>query len=207
MTARTYTPPVLAAAARLGVDLERLAGTGAGGRVSVKDVHAAAGTSRPAHLPPRNEAPARRQPVEMKSHWDPQQTILLDVYGPNPIVEDARLSLAAISKGALAQAPAPTLFADGDLPPFLASGVNPSELLKVPWYARHAVAATPDASKVLGAIEQFAHDPYDFFGEYEHQGAMDYVTRVQNWLTRRDTPRDLVAEAALEAFVAGTSGK
>ncbi len=43
---RAVTPPVRAAATRLGVDLERVQATGVGGRVSLADVRAAAGMSR-----------------------------------------------------------------------------------------------------------------------------------------------------------------
>lgn len=172
---RTYTPQALAEAQQLGVDLEQV--QPARQWVNVHDVRAAA-RQRSA---PRAEAPARRQKTTVQSRWDPQQTIDLDVFGPNPLVEDARQTCAAYGS-AVREAPTPTLFADGDLPPFTASGVDPRELRKVPWFARHAVAAAASPATVLAAIEHFAHDLDDPFGEYQHSGAGDYVMRVSNWL-------------------------
>lgn len=169
------SPRVRAEAARCAVDLAAVTGTGAGGRISLKDVRAAAGL-RPGGTAPRAEAPARRLPVQVASQFSPQRQVMLDVYGPNPVVEDARL-LGLAGSGA-----APTLFSDGELPPFTSSGVDPRELRKVPWYARHALAAAPSAGIVLGALEHFAHDPADLFGEYQHWGTEDYVNRVRAWL-------------------------
>lgn len=174
------TPVVRAEAARLGVDLKALTGTGVGGRIRRQDVQAAAGV-RPGGGTVRAEAPARRTPVRVQSKFDDRKTIELDVYGSNPLVDDARLSTGAYPQAVTEGAP-PTMFADGELPPFTASGVDPRELRKVPWYARHAVAAEPQPSKVLAAIEHFAHDVDDFDGRYQHPGARDYENRVRAWL-------------------------
>jgi hypothetical protein len=173
-----------AEAVAVGAKIGPPSGTGAaGGR---------AGALRPS---PRAEAPARRQPLEVRSHWDSTRLVQLDVYGTNPLVEDARQSTGAYASAIRESAP-PTMFADGDLPVFTASGVDPRELLKVPWYARHAVAAAPSAATVLEAIEHFAHDAIDWEGKYQHNGALDYTTRVSTWLVGRSRANDVYDNSA-----------
>jgi hypothetical protein len=196
------TPAVRATAQRLGVDLAKVQGTGAGGRIRTTDVRAAAPPAAPTPAP-RAEAPARTQPLEERSHWDPNRTVQLDVYGPNPLVEDARQATGAYTVAIRESAP-PTMFADGDLPVFTASGIDPRELLKVPWYARHAVAAAPSAATVFEAIEQFAQDPMDWQGKYQHGGAQEYATRVRTWLVGRSRANDVYDTSAAASRKAST---
>lgn len=200
MTQPYVTPKVRALAERLSVDLAKVQATGVGGRIRTDDVRAAAGLPRQvAPAQPRAEAPARRTPVTVQSHWNPNRTLTLDVFGPNPLVDDARQVSGSYAL-AVREGPAPTLFADGDLPTFTASGVPVAELRKVPWYARHAVAAAPAAWTVLRAIEHFAHDVDDPAGEYEHNGAADYAQRVKHWLEGRGVERNPYSTEDQAAF-------
>lgn len=170
--------PVTREASRLGVDVRALAGTGAGGRASLADVRAAAGTR---YRPPTARAAAR--PVSAHA-----------TASSNPLVASAR----AADPGACAEAdrkgPAPTLFAGGDLPPMTASGMDPTRLLDVPAEARHALAAA------TGAEALALHERYSAPGAtvsaaavVGHPGWEDYGRRVSAWLGTVRTPSQVLS--------------
>lgn len=133
----------------------------------------------------KEPAPARsRQPLNLATVVEPTPTT--DAYARNPLLDAARArdpqSVAAASR----RATAPTLFGSGDLPPFTASGIDPSVLLRVPWQARHPVAAAPTTAAAFRLVEVYgdrdtaAADAAVEFGP--HPGNVDYQTRVKNWL-------------------------
>lgn len=63
-----------------------------------------------------------------------------------------------------------TVFASGDLPPFTASGVDPQMLRDLPPSVRRAVAAEPDAARVLRVVEYVARNSADDGGNYSMEG-------------------------------------
>lgn len=84
---------------------------------------------------------------------------MADLYARNPLLEDAVASTPGWVREALAASgPAPTLFAQGDLPKFTGSGISPESLLDLPWMVRHAAAAAElDGAQQL--FEEYGGDP------------------------------------------------
>lgn len=171
------TPLVAAEAARLGVNVHAVTGTGAGGRVTLTDVRAAAG---PGYRPTARTA-ARTVTAEATA-------------AGNPLVAHAR----AVDPGACAEAdrhgPAPHLFAGGDLPPVTASGMDPRALLDVPPEARHALAAATGAEAL--ALHERYSTPGATVSDYRvvgHAGWQDYGRRVSAWLGAVRTPSQVLA--------------
>lgn len=176
MPARTYTPLVTAAARRYGVELDSLAGTGPGGRVSIKDVKAAAAANAP-HLravPPPDAA----EPAPKGTAW-----------GRNPLLDEARSKDPDKTMRAFRTAgPAPTLFPTGDLPPFTASGIDPKALLQVPWLARHPIAAEPSQAAAYRMVDFYASEDGEIASKVDftgHPGNVDYRERMRAWVDAR----------------------
>jgi hypothetical protein len=107
---------------------------------------------------------------------------------PTPAEVSARGREAGVVAKARARAPQPTLFGTGDLPPFLASGVDPRALLAVPWQARHTLAAAPSAEAAYKIVDDFAGLPAEVADANaalyysDHPGTRDYIARVEEWL-------------------------
>jgi hypothetical protein len=84
----------------------------------------------------------------------------------------------------------PSLFTTGGpLPPFIASGVDRSELKLCAWYLRHSGAYTPRRSHLLAIIEESANP--DFGPDLERlqttegtDGLRSYLSRVGTWVSR-----------------------
>lgn len=103
----------------------------------------------------------------------------------------------------------PTLFSSGDLPPFTASGMDPSALLSVPWFARHAVAAAKTQEQAYELVEAMSGPDGDVAASLDaavvhHIGNVDYKQRVQSWVMAGDTAaaakeQDRGARAAVAA--------
>jgi hypothetical protein len=111
------------------------------------------------------------------------QSVLLDPWAANPLLDDAKA--VAGPTVALARATGgdpPTMFSTGDLPLFLASGVDPRFLNVLPWRTRHAAAMNPDATTVLGYIEDYANDPD---ASLPSPGLAEYICRFHDWLAGR----------------------
>lgn len=110
------------------------------------------------------------------------------VMARNPLVDAFRKANPAIAAIAAREAPAPTLFADGDLPPFTASGIDPQLLLRVAWPARHAIAAAPRET-AFALMQDYMGEPdmaaMDFGG---HPGNVEYAQRVFAWASGRLQP-------------------
>lgn len=109
-------------------------------------------------------------------------------YALNPLVDELRAHPqgGAVLCSSTGAASTPTLFESGDLPPFTASGMDPRNLLSVPWFARHAIAAAgpaeayqllQDASGPDGLVAASLDDRFT-----GHPGNADYQSRVTSWM-------------------------
>ena len=111
--------------------------------------------------------------------------VRIDPYAANPLADDYREVNAATYAAALSEGgPPPKMFSAGtsDTPAFTASGLDPKLLLKLPYTARHAVAAEPDLATVHGIFEQSADDPYLTIW---HEGFDAAIARVRTWAIGR----------------------
>ena len=99
----------------------------------------------------------------------------------------------------------PTLFATGDTPPFLASGEDPALVLRVPWQARHALAAESDRGRVLEMLQELSGpEGVVAASEYAHHPSnSDYQARVNQWVMAgwryADQQRDHAEQVAAAA--------
>lgn len=187
------TPLVRKIAASAGVDLSKVKGTGAGGRINPADVQAAAGfgsapaVTRPQLAPAASLPSASSRTVAQQSTWNRTVIVQISSHARNPLVDDARQASGAYAAAA-AEAPPPTLFASGDLPLFVASGAAPEMLLQLPWVIRHP-AAVADAQTFARLLERYmgadgadcAAMDYGPTGQID-QGNQEYRHRVQMWL-------------------------
>lgn len=111
-------------------------------------------------------AAGRSGPVSIVSRHPAQNR---DAYAANPIVDRLASSHPAEFRAASLVKQPPKLFGinhDRDLPIVMASGMDPSILLEIPWQARHRIAAEPNPAKVYHLLEAFANDPV--LAEYEY---------------------------------------
>lgn len=168
-------------AKNLGVDLAKVSGTGPGGAITCKDVYGSVKKPAPVR-PPASPVPTPRPPAQSISATHARNALLDQVRA-----EPGGPRRVAAAEG---QSPAPTLFASGDLPPFTASGVDPSELLKVPWFARHHLASITDTAKVEQLLTDYAGPDGDLAAQTDgvsaHRGNHDYAGRLREWLDRGD---------------------
>ncbi len=113
--------------------------------------------------------------------------VQIDPYAANPIVDELKAKNPATYAAALADGPPPTLFASGDLPPFVAaSGVDVQTLMRLPFGVRHFAATATTAGEVLHLIETCAGDPD---ATADSPGLADYLRRVADWISGRNTNR------------------
>jgi len=127
----------------------------------------------------------------------------------NPLVAEIARSRPALFRVASAEAPPPTLFVSGDLPPFVASGdERVLAALPRPPTARHAVAAATTAAEALAIVEDVSGPRGEWAAaEYAgHPGRADCEQRVRAWAigppgqTRLD--RQHIAQADQDAMEA-----
>lgn len=128
---------------------------------------------------------------------------MADPYGVNPLVDELAETNPAVHQMAMGEAPPPTLFASGDLPPFTASGIDPQVLMKLPYTLRHAAAAESDPAAVLGILEEYASDP---MFTLEHSGLDDYRNRVHRWAAGLDKPAVTMTTEEEDELLAGLFG-
>jgi hypothetical protein len=165
---RRCSPAVVAAAQAHGLPLAAVASRGPADRVTMADVLAAAdaplaapatrthqGTPQ-AYTLPRSAQAVRDRLVQQRSAFRPTATVTVDLFALNPLLEDLRQLDAQWAAAAERTATPPTLFDSGDLPPFTASGLDPTELLRVPYGARHALARA-GREEALRLVEDAAH--------------------------------------------------
>jgi hypothetical protein len=175
------TPVVRRMAARWGVELANVVGTGVGGRITPRDVRAAAQSAPSVQLPVSG-------PGRPPAGADPK------VYARNPLLDEARAmpnGARLIANAVKNDAGVPTLFSSGDLPVFTASGIDPSALLAVPWYVRHTVAAEPSRGQAYELLERYSGPEGEVTAQLDgagvHPGNYDYQARVTEWLMRGET--------------------
>jgi hypothetical protein len=103
----------------------------------------------------------------------------------NPLVAELARSQPALFAVASAEGPPPTLFASGDLPPFVASGDERvrAALPRIPWQARHAVAGERDGARALAIVEDVSGPAGDVAADAYagHPGVGAYQDRVRAW--------------------------
>lgn len=183
------TPTVRNRANALGVCLATVRPTGAGGRITLTDVKAAATTLETTRRQ-ISAAAAAAAPTTRPSVFVAHQLVRVDEYGTNPLAADIAQTLPekyAAATGA-GDSP-PTLFESGDLPVFTASGITPSALIAVPWPARHVIArlGSEDAAYLLNKFtpgptsdrEQLSIDARRAFSHDEENRA--YQERIRSW--------------------------
>jgi hypothetical protein len=84
------------------------------------------------------------------------------------------------------EAPAPTLFASGNTPPFLASGLDPAVLNRLPYKVRHYAASLRDKDQLLQLIEEVGDDPDAMM---PHPALTEYEQRVKRWASGADAAK------------------
>jgi hypothetical protein len=103
----------------------------------------------------------------------------------NPIAAAARAQRPA--QVAAAQATGlsePTLFHSGDLPPFTASGIDPAQLLTVPWQARPTVAAAASQAEAYQLLQEYSGPESEEIAAVEFaEVERDLQKRYDAWLT------------------------
>lgn len=115
--------------------------------------------------------------MEMSSVFDQRVRVKIDPWGRNPLADDARQLAAGVPlKGA-----PPKMFMGGtaDLPVFTSTGLDPSQLLKLPYQCRHYAAAEKSLDVVHGIFEQHATNPH---ASMTHQGLTEALGRVRDWM-------------------------
>ncbi len=151
----------------------------------------------------------------------PGTVVTLDAWARNPLLDDLRQVDPVWLASAQRRSPAPTLFLSGDLPPFTASGIDPSVLLQAPYLARHALASTPTQSEALRLLEEVleVRDPQEialylaYGASIASAGASAYAERMTRWAEEGmpQSSRDAVGDALTAAYttrsvVASTPG-
>jgi hypothetical protein len=118
--------------------------------------------------------------ITIQSLFNSRAVVTIDPWRPNPIADDASLSVPVTYNAAqVSGGEPPTFFALGDLPTFLASGVDPQVLTSLPYRVRHAAAAEPSAAAVLDMIERYNDNPD---AELPSEGFANAVERTRSWL-------------------------
>lgn len=129
-------------------------------------------------------------PVPTRSQFRPTVTVAVDPWSANPLLDDAEQAMPeTVAAARASQGEPPTMFDSGDLPPFVASGIDPANLRLLPWQTRHAAAVQPSASVVLGWLEQYGHDDIgpDMSNQFGVPGRAEYVGRMRDWLAGKWT--------------------
>jgi hypothetical protein len=166
-------------ATRWGIDLAQVEGSGPEGQIVAPDIYRHRAAQR-AQQAAAHAAP--RQPS-----WSPPAGVDPRLFAANPLVEQARQEPGGqqVVDAASKRTPPPTLFSGGDLPPFTASGIDPQELLTVPWFARHAVAAIDSKDEARELIDVYSGPDGDVAARSDradqHPGNHAYQHRVNDW--------------------------
>lgn len=82
----------------------------------------------------------------------------------------------------------PTLFPEGELPSFTASGIPPRELLKVPWQVRPAMARARTTAEAYKLLAEYAGEDGQVRAEVDamgggplHADAVEYERAYERW--------------------------
>jgi len=120
-------------------------------------------------------------PVAQASIFSPQQTVYVDPWAVNPLLDDAEQAIPeTVAYARAVGGDPPSMWDSGDLPPFTASGVDPQVVLTLlPWKMRHAAAMNASAATVLNWVEEYGHDSGI---KMQSPGLGDYIARFRGWL-------------------------
>jgi hypothetical protein len=97
----------------------------------------------------------------------------------NPLVEQLKRTQPAVHAMASRERPAPTMWHLGNLPPFTASGADPSVLSALPPGTRHIGATLPTRAELMAFVDQYAGAPEGTI--IRSPGWDEYQARVTNW--------------------------
>lgn len=188
------TPRVRALANREGVALAAVVGTGAGGRITERDVRAAS-SQQPRALRALGSAGPVGFQMTVASAFAPTRNVTINPYAVNPLADDLRqLYPAQYAAAAAGPTPIPTLFPTGSLPVFTAADVDPGALSALPWQARHVVARA-NRNDAVAIINDFTPGPSTDLTERalfaamcfgNDQENMAYRARLLAWLRAYD---------------------
>jgi hypothetical protein len=127
--------------------------------------------------------------IAVTSAFDQHKTVTVDPWATNPLLDDAtQVAPATVQAATVSQGEAPKMFSGGasDLPPFLASGVDPQVLIRLPYQLRHQAAMEADPAKVLDLLENQGHSDV-VMGQPAAAGLADYTGRMHDWLAGKWT--------------------
>lgn len=115
------------------------------------------------------------------SQYNEQTTVVVDEWAVNVLLDDATQAIPAeVAFARTKCGEPPTMFESGDLPPFTASGVDPSMLMLLPWRTRHAGALQSSAAVLLSWVELYGSDDGI---ELPSPGLQEYISRMWSWLS------------------------
>lgn len=123
--------------------------------------------------------------VPVGSMFASNRVVSLSPYDENPALRDLQQAVPSAARGI----DPPTLFPSGDLPPFTASGLDPSVLADLPWLGRHAVAAEPDRRAAYQMASELGGPDGPGIAATEeqyagHPGNAEYLARMSSWAMR-----------------------
>ena len=105
----------------------------------------------------------------------------------NPLLARLQRESWQVAASAAEARPVPSLFEQGDVPAFCASGIDPQSLLALPWPIRHPVARATSRAEAYAIAEQYgsATDPDSIaLAEADHRhdpGNLQYLARFNSW--------------------------
>jgi hypothetical protein len=132
-----------------------------------------------------------------------QYRVNIDPWALNPLADDLHQANPTVYTIAVQRAgPPPKMFTDGiaDLPAFTSSGLDPGELLRLPYTLRHHAASLSDRAQLHGLFEEYSSDPY---ARVDHTGLREAILRVRAWASGRmdrDAGQRVGLERGMPAF-------
>jgi hypothetical protein len=107
-----------------------------------------------------------------------KKNVDVNPFNTNPALDVLKAEYAWIAPAISRGETPPTMFAGGDLPSFMASGLDPNLLTKLPWKMRHGAAAEPDPQKVYDYLQNYSdNDMY----EIPHPDLRQFVGTMTTW--------------------------
>lgn len=132
-------------------------------------------------------APPTPTPAPVAASTTPRPAGNGPAYAKNPLIDEVLASSRTVYRHALTGGAPPTLFSAGDVPAETMSGIDPVQLLRAPWTARHAIAAARTQAEAAELLELVSGpdgaETAHMFELDQHPGNRDYRTRVDSWWT------------------------
>ena len=124
------------------------------------------------------------------------------LYAANPILDELRRARPGLVAAAMADDPEPPrLFDDRDLPPFTASGIDPSVLATLPWPLRRPVAEAPTLKIAYALVERYAGQPEMARTDLATARAnLPYVQSMSLWLKGGTTTGEPAAVSGQSSY-------